>query len=109
MKVCVIGTGYVGLTTGVCLAFLGHDVTCVDIDEAKVERLRAGKSPIYEPYLEDLLALAEPRLTFTTDYAEGVPGADVVFVAVQTPSLPDGSPDLRHLQSAAETIGRTLD
>ncbi len=55
MKVCVIGTGYVGLTTGACLAYLGHDVTCVDIDEAKVELLRAGKSPIYEPYLEDLL------------------------------------------------------
>jgi UDPglucose 6-dehydrogenase len=84
-------------------------VTCVDIDEAKVELLRAGKSPIYEPYLEDLLALAEPHLTFTTDYAEGMPGADVVFVAVQTPSLPDGGPDLRYLQAAAETIGRTLD
>ena len=109
MKVCVIGTGYVGLTTGVCLAYLGHDVTCVDIDEAKVELLRAGKSPIYEPYLEDLLALAEPRLSYTTDYAEGMPGADVVFVAVQTPSLPDGGPDLRYLQAAAETIGRTLD
>jgi UDPglucose 6-dehydrogenase len=109
MKVCVIGTGYVGLTTGVCLAYLGHDVTCVDIDEAKVELLRSGKSPIYEPYLEDLLALAEPHLSYTTDYAEGVLGADVVFVAVQTPSLPDGGPDLHYLQAAAETIGRTLD
>jgi UDPglucose 6-dehydrogenase len=109
MRVCVIGTGYVGLTTGVCLAYLGHDVTCVDIDEAKVELLRSGKSPIYEPYLEDLLALAEPHLSYTTDYAEGVLGADVVFVAVQTPSLPDGGPDLRYLQAAAETIGRTLD
>src|SRR5205814_7217675 len=75
MKVCVIGTGYVGLTTGVCLAFLGHDVTCVDIDAGKVEMLRAGKSPIYEPFLEDLLALAGSHLTYTTDYAEGVPGA----------------------------------
>jgi UDPglucose 6-dehydrogenase len=109
MKVCVIGTGYVGLTTGACLAFLGHDVTCVDVDEEKVELLRSGRSPIYEPYLDELLALAEPRLRFTTEYAEGVPGAEVVFVAVQTPSQADGSPDLQYLQAAAETIGRTID
>jgi UDPglucose 6-dehydrogenase len=106
MKVCVVGTGYVGLTTGVSLAFLGHDVTCVDLDEAKVEMLRGGRSPIYEPHMESLLAEAAERMTFTTDYAEGVPGADVVFIAVQTPSRADGNPDLRFLRSAAESVGR---
>jgi UDPglucose 6-dehydrogenase len=106
MKVCVVGTGYVGLTTGVSLAFLGHEVTCVDHDAAKVELMRGGRSPIYEPHLESLLGEAAERLTFTTDYAVGVPGADVVFIAVQTPSLPDGNPDLRYLRSAAESVGR---
>ena len=106
MRVCVVGTGYVGLTTGVSLAFLGHDVVCVDLDEAKVAMLRAGRSPIYEPLMEALLAEAAERLRFTTDYADGVPGADVVFIAVQTPSQPDGNPDLRFLRSAAESVGR---
>ena len=66
MKVCILGTGYVGLTTGACLAFLGHDVTCVDPDESKVQALEAVRVPIYEPHLEDLLADARPRLAFTT-------------------------------------------
>ncbi|MEU4160242.1 UDP-glucose/GDP-mannose dehydrogenase family protein [Actinoplanes sp. NPDC026670] len=109
MKVCVIGTGYVGLTTGVSLAFLGHEVTCVDLDQAKVDMLRGGKCPIYEPGMEDLLAEAAQNLTFTTSYSEAVPGADVVFVAVQTPSAEDGSPDLRYLRSAAETVAQNLD
>jgi UDPglucose 6-dehydrogenase len=109
MKVCVVGTGYVGLTTGVSLAFLGHDVTCVEIDQNKVEMLRAGRCPIYEPGMEDLLSEAAPKLNFTTSFAEGVPGADVVFVAVQTPSSPDGSPDLRYLRTAAETVAQHLD
>ena len=106
MKVCVVGTGYVGLTTGVSLAFLGHDVTCVDLDEAKVAMLAAGRSPIYEPHLEALLGEAAERLRFTTEYAVGVPDADVVFIAVQTPSLPDGNPDLRYLRAAADSVGR---
>jgi UDPglucose 6-dehydrogenase len=109
MKVCVVGTGYVGLTTGVSLAFLGHDVTCVEIDQSKVDMLRAGRCPIYEPGMEDLLAEASAKLHFTTSYGEGVPGADVVFVAVQTPSSADGSPDLRYLRSAAETVAQHLD
>jgi len=109
MRVCVVGTGYVGLTTGVSLACLGHDVTCVDLDESKVEMLRAGRSPIYEPHMAALLAEASERLTFTTDYAEGVPGAEVVFIAVQTPSLPDGNPDLRYLSAAAESVGTHVD
>ncbi|GIF14661.1 UDP-glucose dehydrogenase family protein [Actinoplanes teichomyceticus] len=109
MKVCVVGTGYVGLTTGVSLAFLGHEVTCVDLDQAKVDMLRAGKCPIYEPGMEELLAEASANLRFTTSYADAVPGADVVFVAVQTPSAADGSPDLQYLRSAAESVAHALD
>ena len=108
MKACIICTGYVGLTTGACLAFLGHEVTCVDLDQSKIDQLRSGRVPLFEPHLDDLLRQAESRLTFTTDYAEGVPGADVVFIAVQTPSAADGSPDLRHLLSAAESVGEFL-
>lgn len=108
MKVCVVGTGYVGLTTGVSLAFLGHEVTCVEIDPQKVEMLNAGRCPIYEPGMEDLLVEAQPNLTFTTSFAEGVPGADVVFVAVQTPSAADGSPNLQYLRSAAESVAQNL-
>ncbi len=108
MKVCVVGTGYVGLTTGVSLAYLGHQVTCIDLDESKIEQLRGGRPPIYEPHLDELMAEAAHNLTFTTSYEEGVPGAEVVFVAVQTPSLANGSPDLRFLRSAAESIGRTV-
>src|SRR4051794_25829814 len=109
MKVCVAGTGYVGLTTGVSLAFLGHEVTCVDLDQDKVDMLRGGHCPIYEPGMDDLLAEAAANLTFTTSYADAVPGADVVFVAVQTPSAADGSPDLRFLRSAAESVAQNLD
>jgi UDPglucose 6-dehydrogenase len=108
MKVCVVGTGYVGLTTGVSLAFLGHDVTCVDLDQAKVDLLSGGRSPIFEPHMDALLADSAERMTFTTDYSTAVPGADVVFIAVQTPSLPDGNPDLRYLRSAAESVGRHI-
>ena len=105
MRVCVVGTGYVGLTTGVSLAFLGHDVTCVDLDQAKVDMLSAGRSPIYEPHMDSLLADAAERLSFTTDYGAAVPQAEVVFIAVQTPSQADGNPDLRYLRSAAESVG----
>ena len=108
MKVCVVGTGYVGLTTGVSLAFLGHQVTCVDLDQSKVDMLTAGRCPIYEPGMEELLAEAAGNLTFTTSYDDAVPGADVVFVAVQTPSAADGSPDLRYLRSAAESVAQNL-
>jgi UDPglucose 6-dehydrogenase len=109
VKVCIIGTGYVGLTTGTCLAFLGHEVTCVDTDEGKIEKLRQGKTPIYEPYLEELLLEAAPHLRFTTDFASGVPGAQVIFIAVGTPPGPNGGPDLRYLSSAAQAIGRHFD
>jgi UDPglucose 6-dehydrogenase len=109
MRVCVVGTGYVGLTTGVSLAFLGHEVTCVDLDQSKVDMLTAGRCPIFEPGMEELLAEAATNLRFTTSYADAVPGADVVFVAVQTPSAADGSPDLRYLRSAAESVAQSLD
>ena len=92
MKVCIIGTGYVGLTTGACLAFLGHEVTCVDSDKRKVEMLCSGRTPIYEPFLPELLAEARSNLRFQTDYAQGVPSSDVVFIAVGTPSSDNGCP-----------------
>ena len=108
MKVAILGTGYVGLTTGVCLAYLGHEVTCLDVDQAKVEALRQGEVPIFEPNLEELMGLAKARLSFTDSYAEAIPGAEVVFVAVGTPSQPDGQPDLRYLRAASEELGRHI-
>ena len=108
MKVCIVGTGYVGLTTGACLALLGHAVTCLDSDAGKVETLRAGRTPIHEPHLVELLAEAWDNLDFTTEYALAIPRADVVFIAVGTPSAPDGSPDLRYLEAAATGIGEHL-
>jgi len=109
MRVAILGTGYVGLTTGVCFAWLGHDVVCLDTNEAKVASLLAGKIPIYEPGLEELLALSKCRMRFTGDYAEAVPQADVVIIAVGTPPSPDGSPDLRYLRAASEQVGQCLD
>jgi UDPglucose 6-dehydrogenase len=108
MNVAIIGTGYVGLTTGVALAYLGNTVTCLDVDESKLGALREGKAPIYEPYLEDLMELARGNLRFISDYAEAVPAADVVFIAVGTPSRPDGAPDLQYLRAAAESVGTHL-
>ncbi len=108
MRVAIIGTGYVGLTTGVCLAFIGHRVFCLDSDESKIEGLRAGHIPIYEPYLEDLLDDAKPNLTFTSNYAEAIPGADVVFIAVGTPPTPSGAPNLEFLSQAARSVGQNI-
>jgi UDPglucose 6-dehydrogenase len=109
MKVSIIGTGYVGLTTGVCLGFLGHKVTCIDTDEKKIDLLRAGKTPIFEPFLSELMAAAQPNLQFCTEYAGAVKDADVIFIAVGTPPSPDGSPDLRYLSEAARGIGKHYD
>lgn len=109
MNVCIIGTGYVGLTTGACLAFLGHKVTCIDSDVKKVAMLQAGQSPIYEPSLPELLAEAALNLRFTADYAEGIPAAEVIFIAVGTPPSPNGSPDLKYLCAAANGIGQHSD
>lgn len=108
MKVAILGTGYVGLTTGVCLAYLGHEVTCLDPVEEKILALREGRIPIHEPGLAELLAEARERIRFTTSYEEAVPGAQVIFIAVGTPPKSDGSPDLRYLRSASESIGQYM-
>lgn len=105
MNVSIIGTGYVGLTTGASLAYLGHHVNCIDTDSAKIARLRSGNIPIYEPFMQELLATASHNLEFTTDY-DSIDSAAVVFIAVGTPPSSDGSPDLRYLRAAAEGIGQ---
>jgi UDPglucose 6-dehydrogenase len=107
MRIAMIGTGYVGLVSGVCLSDFGHHVTCVDKVAAKIEALRAGRVPIYEPGLDQLLArnAAEGRLSFTTDLAQAVDGADAVFIAVGTPSRRgDGHADLSYVYAAAREI-----
>ncbi|MGV3616496.1 MAG: UDP-glucose dehydrogenase family protein [Fimbriimonas sp.] len=108
MKIAIYGTGYVGLTTGTALAFLGHDVTCLDVDEVKIATLRGGKSPIYEPGLEELMQLAEGRLRFSTDPRSALEGVEVAFIAVGTPPMPDGSPDLSALRATAASLGEHL-
>ncbi|BAW01131.1 nucleotide sugar dehydrogenase [Thermus thermophilus] len=108
MKVAVIGTGYVGLTTALSLAYVGHEVVGVDLDEGKVAGLKRGEPPFYEPHAKETLALVRDRLSFTTRYEEAIPQAEVVFLAVGTPSLEDGSPDLSQVREAAWAIGRHL-
>ncbi len=108
MNVAIIGTGYVGLTTGAGLAFLGHKVTCIDTDACKIEALKNGKIPFYEPHLAELVADGRDNLSFTTQYADAIPEAKVIFIAVGTPLGQDGSPDLRYLKAAACQIGEHL-
>jgi UDPglucose 6-dehydrogenase len=108
MRVAIIGTGYVGLTTGVCLAFMGHTVSCLDSDEAKIKALREGKIPIYEPFLEEVFHEALSDLSFTSSYGEAIPDADVVFIAVGTPPTPSGAPNLEFLSQAARSIGQHI-
>src|SRR6187401_727444 len=110
MKIAVVGTGYVGLVAGACLAESGNDVTCVDKDTAKVAMLRRGKVPIYEPGLEELVKRnkSEGRLIFTTELPKAVRGAEVVFIAVGTPQGEDGSADLRHVMNVARDIARAM-
>jgi UDPglucose 6-dehydrogenase len=108
VNVAILGTGYVGLTTGACLAYLGHKVTCVDPDERKIGALQRGEVPFYEPHLDDLLVEARQNLQFTMDYSEAIPSAQVVFIAVGTPPGANGAPDLRYLQAAAEGVGERL-
>ena len=110
MQVTIFGTGYVGLVTGTCLAEVGHDVVCVDVDAAKVEGLNQGVIPIYEPGLTPMVKAnhAEGRLRFTTDAAMGIAHGEVVFIAVGTPPDEDGSADLQYVLAVAKTIGRNL-
>ncbi len=110
MRICVIGTGYVGLVTGVCLSYVGHEVICVDNNEEKVKLMQSGQPPIYEPQLSELMAASAEagRLTFTTDLGEGVHFADVLFIAVGTPALPSGETDTRYVEAVAKGIGHHL-
>ena len=110
MKLVVIGTGYVGLVTGTCLAETGHDVICVDIDRAKIEALRRGEIPIYEPGLQEILLrnVEKGRLHFTMDLPAVMDAAEILMIAVGTPPMEDGSADLSHVLGVAETIGRTM-
>ena len=110
MKLSIIGTGYVGLTTGTCFAEVGHEVTCVDNNPEKIETLLAGKIPIYEPGLEELVKknVSAGRLKFTTSTTEGVRDGDVVFIAVPTPPQADGSVDLCYIEKVAREIAEAL-
>ena len=110
MKICVIGTGYVGLVAGAGFSDMGNDVTCCDVDKSKIDGLNRGELPIYEPGLDKLVETnaAEGRLVFTTDVAKGVAGADIVLLAVGTPPGPDGSADLQYIFKAAEDVADAL-
>jgi UDPglucose 6-dehydrogenase len=111
MRVCVIGTGYVGLVTGVCLAHIGHHVICVDNNEEKVKLMKSGQSPIYEPGLSELMqsSYQSGRLEFTSDLAAGVKHGEILFIAVGTPALPTGDSDTRYVEAVARGIGAHLD
>jgi UDPglucose 6-dehydrogenase len=110
MKIAVVGTGYVGLVTGAGFSDFGHDVTCVDIDSKRVETLRRGEVPFYEPGLHDLIKrnVALDRLKFTTETPQAVAGSEIVFIAVGTPSDEDGSADLKYVLEAARQIGEAI-
>jgi UDPglucose 6-dehydrogenase len=110
MRVCVIGTGYVGLVTGVCLSHIGHDVICVDNNEEKVKLMQSGQSPIYEPGLSELMksSAASGKLTFTADLSKGVAHGEILYIAVGTPPLPTGESDTRYVEAVARGIGTHL-
>ena len=110
MRVCVVGTGYVGLVTGVCLAHIGHQVICVDNNTEKVKLMQLGQSPIFEPGLHSLMraAIATDRLEFTTNLATGVKHGEIIFIAVGTPALPTGESDTRSVEAVARGIGSHL-
>jgi UDPglucose 6-dehydrogenase len=110
-KICVIGTGYVGLVTGTCFADLGNQVTCLDLDVTRINNLLNGQMPIYEPGLEQLVKqnVQAKRLQFTTDYKQALQGVEYAFIAVGTPSGVDGEADLQYVKSAAESIADLVD
>jgi UDPglucose 6-dehydrogenase len=110
MRVCVIGTGYVGLVTGACLAYIGHDVICVDNNEEKVKLMKSGQSPIFEPGLSEIIqsAIQTEKIHFTSDLAAGVAHGEVLFIAVGTPPLPTGESDTRYVEAVARGIGENL-
>ena len=110
MRVCVIGTGYVGLVTGVCLSHIGHDVICVDNNEEKVKLMQSGQSPIYEPGLSELMksSAESGKLIFTSDLSKGVSHGEILYIAVGTPPLPTGESDTRYVEAVARGIGTHL-
>ncbi|AUB36742.1 UGDH, UDPglucose 6-dehydrogenase [Nostoc flagelliforme CCNUN1] len=110
MRVCVIGTGYVGLVTGACLAHIGHDVICVDNNEEKVKLMKSGQSPIFEPGLSEIIqsAIQTEKIHFTSDLAAGVSHGEILFIAVGTPPLPTGESDTRYVEAVARGIGENL-
>jgi UDPglucose 6-dehydrogenase len=110
MRVCVIGTGYVGLVTGACLAHIGHDVICVDNNEEKVKLMKSGQSPIFEPGLSEIMqsAIQTEKIHFTSDLASGVAHGEILFIAVGTPPLPTGESDTRYVEAVARGIGENL-
>src|SRR5207253_1148559 len=110
MKICVIGTGYVGLVAGAGFSDMGNEVTCCDIDRSKIDLLERGQIPIYEPGLDKLVAhnVKEGRLFFTTDVAGSVAGCEIILLAVGTPPRADGSADLSFIFQAAETVAKAL-
>ena len=110
MKIAVVGTGYVGLVTGTCFAETGNDVTCVDIDQQKVDKLRAGEITIYEPGLDEIFLrnLKEERLKFTTSLEEGIKGAKIIFLALPTPPGENGSADLKYILGVADDLGKIM-
>lgn len=111
MKICMIGSGYVGLVTGACLSEFGMEVICVDNDKAKIEKLKKGKSPFYEPGLDDLIEknMKEGGLSFSTDTKKGVSSSTVIFIAVGTPANSDGSPDLSQIEAVVREVARYMD
>src|SRR5919112_1410217 len=110
MRIAVVGSGYVGLVAGACFAENGNDVICVDRDPVKIRLLQRGKIPIYEPGLEEMVRRnrGEKRLTFTTALARGVRSAQIIFIAVGTPTGEDGSADLKHVLAVARDLGRAM-
>ncbi len=111
MKIAMVGSGYVGLVSGACFADFGHDVVCIDKDQSKIDRLHEGVMPIYEPGLDALIQsnVAAGRLSFTTDLAEGIAGAQAIFIAVGTPSRRgDGHADLSFVHAVAREVGENL-
>ena len=110
MKICVVGTGYVGLVVGTCLADFGHNITCVDKEQAKVDLLNSGGIPIYEPGLDDVISrcMEAGRLRFVTVLPDAVRAAEVIFIAVGTPAAADGSADLSGVLAVAKMIGQSL-
>jgi len=111
MNITVVGTGYVGLVTGTCFAEMGNSVVCVDIDENKISLMKSGKTPIYEPQLQELMQrnIEQSRLDFTTSLKDGIKEAEVIFLALPTPPSEDGSADLKYVLGVAEELGVLLD